>query len=60
MGLVYDDKKDPPTRWTDTVYLTKTMAGWRVDDIFYGGSWEYANKSRLGATLRQVIADSGG
>ena len=60
VGLVYDDKKDPPTRWTDTVTLTKTKAGWRVDDIFYGGSWEYANKGRLGATLRQVIADSGG
>ena len=60
VGLVYDDKKDPPTRWTDTVTLTKTKAGWRVDDIFYGGAWEYANKGRLGATLRQVIADSGG
>ena len=60
VGLVYDDKKDPPIRWTDTVYLTKTKVGWRVDDIGYGGSWEYANKGRLGATLRQVIADSGG
>ncbi len=60
IDLVFDDKKDPPIRWTDTAYLTKTKAGWRVDDIGYGGNWEYANKGRLSATLRQVIADSGG
>ena len=60
VDLVYDDKKDPPIRWTDTAYLTKTKAGWRVDDIGYGGNWEYANKGRLSATVRQVIADSGG
>jgi hypothetical protein len=59
VNLVYDDKKDAPTRWTDTVYLTKAKADWRVDDIGYGGSWEYANKGRLGATVRQAIADSG-
>ncbi|MGC9953929.1 MAG: hypothetical protein ABSD21_06595 [Rhizomicrobium sp.] len=60
VNLVYDDKKDTPIRWTDTVYLTKTKAGWRVDDVGYGGSWEYANKGRLSATVRQAIADSGG
>jgi hypothetical protein len=60
VDLVYNDKKDPPIRWTDTVTLTKTNVGWRVDDIGYGGSWEYANKGRLGATLRQAISDSGG
>lgn len=60
VDLVYDDRKDSPIRWTDTVYMTKTKADWRVDDILYGGNWEYANKGRLGVTLRQVIADSGG
>ena len=60
VDLVYDDKKDPPIRWTDTVTLTKTKAGWRVDDIGYGGAWEYANKGKLSATVRQAIADSGG
>ena len=60
IDLVYDDHKDTPVRWTDTVYLTKAKAGWRVDDIGYGGNWEYANKGRLGATVRQVISDSGG
>jgi hypothetical protein len=60
VDLVYDDKKDPPIRWTDTVYLKKTKADWRVDDIGYGGNWEYGNKGRLSATVRQAIADSGG
>ena len=60
VDLVYDDKKDPPIRWTDTVTLTKTKAGWRVDDIGYGGAWEYANKGKLSATVRQAISDSGG
>jgi hypothetical protein len=60
VDLVYDDKKDPPIRWTDTVYLTKTKAGWRVDDIGYGGAWEYANKGKLSATVRQAISNSGG
>ena len=59
VAFVYDDKTDPPTRWTDTIYLTKEKDGWRVSDIGYGGSWEYANKGRLGATVRQAIADSG-
>jgi hypothetical protein len=60
VDLVYDDKKDAPIRWTDTVTLTKTKAGWRVDDIGYGGGWEYANKGKLSATVRQAISDSGG
>ncbi len=60
VDFVYDDHKDTPTRWTDTVYLTKSNAGWRVDDIGYGGSWEYANKGRLSATVRQAISDSSG
>jgi hypothetical protein len=59
VDFVYDNKRDPPTRWTDTVYLAKVKADWRVDDIGYGGSWEYANKGRLSATVRQAIADSG-
>ena len=60
VDLVYDDKKDTPMRWTDTITLTKTKADWRVNDILYGGNWEYANKGKLSATLRQVISDSGG
>ncbi|MBU6298031.1 MAG: hypothetical protein KGJ79_00880 [Alphaproteobacteria bacterium] len=60
VDLIYDDKHNPATRWTDTIYLVLTPNGWRVDDIGYGGNWDFANKGRLSATLRQVIADADG
>ena len=60
VALTYTDGKSAPVRWTDTVLLVKTASGWRVDDISYGANWDFANKGRLSATLRQVIADSGG
>ena len=59
VDLTYSDKKAAPVHWTDTVYLTKTNAGWRVDDIGYGASWAFANKGRATTVLRQTIADSG-
>jgi hypothetical protein len=46
-------------RWSDTVYLVDTKAGWRVDDVAYGGEGRYANQGRLTTTLRQVISDAG-
>jgi hypothetical protein len=53
--LTYDDRKDKPLVWTDTVYLVRTAAGWRVDDIAYGGNWDFGNKGRLSDTLRSAI-----
>jgi hypothetical protein len=55
-NLVYAETGSKPTNWTDTVLLVKTPAGWRVDDIEYGGSWAFGNKGRLTGTLKQVIA----
>jgi hypothetical protein len=46
-----------PVNWTDTIYLVRTSAGWRVDDIAYGASWAFANTGRLTATLRSAIRD---
>ena len=60
IDLVYDNKHDTPTHWTDTLYLVMSANGWRVDDIGYGGNWEYANHGRLTQTLHQAITDSGG
>jgi len=60
IDLTYDGGKDAPVHWTDTLYLTKTGSGWRVDDIAYGASWAFANQGRLTEVLRQTIADSGG
>ena len=55
--LTYDDRKDKPLSWTDTVYLVHTDAGWRVDDIAYGGTWDFGNKGRLTRTLKGAIEE---
>ena len=55
--LAYDDRKDKPFSWTDTVYLVHTDAGWRVDDIAYGGTWDFGNKGRLTRTLKGAIEE---
>lgn len=57
--LSYDDKSGKTVRWTDMVYLVMTTSGWRVDDIGYGGNWQYANRGKLSETLRQIITDAG-
>ena len=46
-----------PVNWTDTIYLVRTSAGWRVDDVAYGAFWAFANTGRLTATLRSAIRD---
>ena len=51
MNLTYQDKGQKPVSWTDTIYLVNTPAGWRVDDIGYGGAWDFGNKGRLSQTL---------
>jgi len=62
--LTYDpgktnNPKDKPFSWTDTVYLVQTPAGWRVDDIGYGGTWDFGNKGKMSDTLKSAIADAG-
>lgn len=49
--------KDKPVHWTDTLDLTKTAQGWRINDISYGGNWDFANRGRLTQTLHMVISD---
>jgi hypothetical protein len=56
--LTYDDRKDKPLSWTDTVFLVRTPQGFRVDDIAYGGTWDFGNKGRLTRTLKGAIADA--
>jgi hypothetical protein len=53
--LAYDDRKDKPVIWTDTVLLVRTSSGWRVDDIAYGGSRDFGNKGRLKGVLEDAI-----
>lgn len=55
VAMTYDDPKGKPIKWTDTVLLVNTPAGWRVDDIAYGT--ELGNKGSLARTVRDAIAD---
>ena len=55
VNLEYVTAGEKPTKWNDTVYLVKSEAGWRVDDVAYGGTWVFGNKGRLSETLKQVI-----
>lgn len=50
--------QDKPVDWTDTVALVKLGGGWRVDDIAYGGHWDFGNHGTLKALLKQTIADA--
>lgn len=51
--LSYSDAANKQA-WTDTAYLVRTPSGWRVDDIGYGGGWDFGNKGRLSQTLQQL------
>ena len=62
--LTYDpgktgNPKDKPINWTDTAYLVNTPAGWKVDDIGFGGNWDFGNKGKMSDTLRMVITTAG-
>lgn len=63
MALRYADAhprpQDKPVEWTDTVTLVKTASGWRVDDIAYGGTWDFGNHGTLKGILKDMIANAG-
>jgi hypothetical protein len=42
-------------KWTDVLILTKTKSGWLVDDLRYGGTWDFAAKG----TLRDALMPEG-
>ena len=62
VALTYEDSKDnlknKPLNWDDTVYLVATPSGWRVNDIGYGGSWDFGNKGRMSETIKGAIANA--
>lgn len=58
VALTYEDKSAKPTKWQDTVDVLMTGAGWRIDDIEYGGDWDFANKGRLTELLKGTIDES--
>jgi hypothetical protein len=44
----------------DTAYVVNTPSGWRLDDIGFGGNWDFANKGKVSQTLDMVIKTAGG
>ncbi len=44
-----------PTTWTDRLVLAKRVGGWTVDDIVFGGSWDFGQHGTLRATLAEII-----
>ena len=60
MAFTYANRDDTPEHWTDTALLVETPAGWRVDDIDYGGNWPFANKGTLKGNLAFAIQNATG
>jgi hypothetical protein len=51
-----EDKDE--VKWQDRIRLVAAKGGWVVDDIAYGGNWDFGPKGSLQAVLKAVIADS--
>ena len=44
------------TDWTDTLVLAAGAGGsWKVDDVLYGGKWDFARRGSLKDALREVV-----
>lgn len=48
---------EEPVQWTDRVLLVLDGERWLVDDIMYGGGWDFAPKGTLQRMLTSVIAE---
>lgn len=59
--MLVHDAENEPVQWTDRVVLvasgTPEERRWLVDDILYGGDWDFAPKGSLKASLRAVIEE---
>jgi hypothetical protein len=47
---------NPPVVWTDRVVLTKQGGRYVIDDVEYGGTWDFASKGSLRASLVAGLA----
>jgi hypothetical protein len=50
--------QDKPVDWADTVTLVQSDGSWRVDDIAFGGNWDFGNHGTLKGTLKDTIAEA--
>ena len=60
VALRYATADQKPQHWTDMAVLVETPAGWRIDDIDYGGHWPFANTGTLKENLAYAIQNAGG
>ena len=47
---------NPPVTWIDRVVLTQRDGHFLIDDVEYGGQWDFANKGSLHASLVAALA----
>ena len=56
--FTHTDGKQKPVVWTDTLLLTNTPQGWRVDDVLYGANFQFGNTGKLTDTLHTVLREA--
>ncbi|HEY4345774.1 MAG TPA: hypothetical protein VGN05_15600 [Parvibaculum sp.] len=60
VNLAYAEAGDAkPTTWTDKVALVHGPRGWLVDDVVFGGTWDFGQHGMMRGTLRQIAAYDG-
>jgi hypothetical protein len=52
------DDTQHETRWKDRLVLARGDHGWKIDDLDYGGDWEFGPHGTLRQVLQDVIKDS--
>ena len=58
VALTYSDTQDKSTsKWTDKLLLVRSNGAWKVDDIAYGGTWDFGNKGKMTDALKAVIKE---
>jgi len=58
VAFTHAGSKGNATNWTDTLLLVNIPGGWRVDDIAYGGGFQFGNTGRLSDTLKTVTGEA--
>jgi hypothetical protein len=54
-----DPAKRATQQWRDRALIVRDASGWRLDDVEYGGNWEFMHKGSLSGLLEQVIRGGG-
>jgi hypothetical protein len=49
---------EKPANWSDSVVVTSTPAGWKVDEVIYDPNYAFGNTGRLSDMLQMVIVQA--